>query len=333
MKVLLTKKFHDGDIRYIQERIYDDVDIIIPPDYSEDTLVDFVSDVDILFGGFISEKLLNVASQLKFIQVPWSGVDNLNFDLLSRYDLVICNSHSNAGIVAEHAVALMMDAAKKLSYHDRLMRSGDWNRLFPGNTNELTPFSKKIAHSHVGFVGYGAISRAIRGYLSGFSCEFTAFNRTGNNNFNDHGVTFHKISSFTSHAHKLDYLFICVPLTDESRNLVDEYFLGSLSNQCILINLSRGAVVDQDALYQSLETGKLAFAAIDTWYQYPNPDNPHVFPSADNDFHKLNNIVLSPHRSGYYDGGLPHLDDAIDNLNRYSTGKSLKNIISLDHKY
>ena len=62
------------------------------------------------------------------MQIPWTGVDNLNFELLKKYNVTVCNSHSNSLAVAEHAIALMFDAAKKISYHDRLLRIGEWNR-------------------------------------------------------------------------------------------------------------------------------------------------------------------------------------------------------------
>lgn len=333
MKVLLTKKFFDTDLNYIRERLSDGIEILIPPDFSEDSLLALAPEADVLFGGLISENLLAASSQLQFIQVPWTGVDNLNYELLRKHEVVICNSHSNSGVVAEHAVALMMDAAKKVAYHDRLMRSGDWNRLFPGNTNKLTPFSKKIAGSKVGLVGFGAISRGIRRLLQGYDCDFKVFTRSGKPVQEENSLRFFPISDFKTEAADLDYLFICVPLTEATRGMVSTSFLKALPTHSVLINISRGAVIVENDLYEALTNGLLAFAAIDTWYQYPTPDNPNVSPSAENDFHLLDNIVLSPHRAGYVDSGFPHLDDAIENLNRAKAGKPLKNIISLDHKY
>jgi len=63
---------------------------------------------------FFSERLLEHTINLKFAQVPWTGIDNLDFSLLRRFNVILCNSHSNAFVVAEHAVSMMMDVAKKI---------------------------------------------------------------------------------------------------------------------------------------------------------------------------------------------------------------------------
>lgn len=333
MKVLLTKKFFDADLDYIQQRLSDGIEVLTPSEFSEEGILEFAPNADVLFGGLISERLLAAASKLKFIQIPWTGVDNLNYDLLRKYKTVICNSHSNSRVVAEHAVALMMDAAKKIGYHDRLMRSGDWNRLFPGNTNTLSPFSKKIEGSTVGLVGFGAISRGIRKFLQGYDCCFKVFTRSGQPVLEDANTLFFSMNEFLEQATDLDYVFICVPLTNDTRGMVNTSFLRVLPNHGVLINISRGSVIVENDLYEALSSGQLGFAAIDTWYQYPTRDNPRVTPSSMNDFHLLDNIVLSPHRAGYVDSGFPHLDDAIENLNRAKAGEPLMNIISLTNKY
>ena len=311
----------------------DGIEIIVPSNFSEDSIVALAPEADVLLGGLISENLLSASSQLQFIQVPWTGVDNINYDLLRKYGVVLCNSHSNSDVVAEHAIALMMDAAKKIAYHDRLMRLGEWNRLFPNNTNNLSPFSRQIAGTNVGLIGYGAISKGIHRLLQGYDCNFKVFTRTGIPAQEGNSLCLYPISDFQNEAVDLDYLFICVPLTEATRGMVNKSFLKALPKHCILINISRGAVIVENDLYESLTNGQLAFAAIDTWNQYPTPSNQKVLPSSLNDFHQLDNIILSPHRAGYVDSGFPHLDDAIENLNRAKAGKPLKNIISLDYKY
>lgn len=333
MKVLLTKKFYESDFKYISERISDGVELLKPKSYDEEGMLELADEAEVLFGGFLSDALLAKASNLRFIQIPWTGVDNLDYELLSKHEVVICNSHSNSGVVAEHAVALMLDAAKKLSYHDKKMREGDWNRLFPDNKNEITPFSKSIFNSDVGLVGFGAIAQKIHQYLSGFNCKFKVFTRTGMNRQGVENASFFKVDDFLIKAENLDYVFICVPLTEETKKMVNEEFLSVLLEKCIFINISRGSVIDQEALYEALKNKSISFAAIDTWYNYPNIKNQNVFPSEEYDFHLLDNLVMSPHRAGYVESGFPHLDDAIENLNLAKEGKPLKNIVSLQQKY
>ena len=168
MKVLLTKPFFETDVEYIKSKLDENIRLIIPQSFDTEAIQEEAKDADVLLGGMISEAILQEAKKLKFIQIPWTGVDNLNFELLAKYNTVVCNSHSNATIVAEHAIALMLDAAKKISYHDRLMRKGNWNRPGINLENKLTPFSKPINKSTIAIVGYGSIGKKIQQFLSGF---------------------------------------------------------------------------------------------------------------------------------------------------------------------
>ena len=334
MNILLTKKMMSQDIEYIQSGLSSDIKLIFPESYDEATLVNNVSEAEVLLGGFFSEGLLSHAKNLKFAQIPWTGVDNLDFDLLRKHNVVVCNSHSNSEVVAEHAVAMMMDAAKKLSYHDREMRGGNWNRLFPNTQNNISPFSQKISGSKIGIIGFGAIGQSIVNMLKGFSCSFHVFTRSGliAEEFKNK-VEWFQIIDFIDKAKELDVVFVAIPLTKETQGIIDNHFFNALSAHSILINISRGQVLNPTHLYDALLNKKIGGAAIDTWYNYPSPSNPKVFPSIEFPFHELDNIILSPHRAGYIDSGFPHLDDAIENLNRFVKGESLKNIISLNNTY
>lgn len=334
MKVLITKKFQDADLKYLRERINSNIELVIPENYTETSLVSLADKVDVLFGGYFSEALLENSVNVKFAQIPWTGVDNLDFELLEKYKFVVCNSHSNSEIVAEHAIALMMDAAKKLSYHDREMRQGNWNRLFPNTENKVSPFSKKITDSKIGIIGFGAIGQHIVKMLKGFNCNFHVFTRSGEvaMEFQSEVHAF-QIKDFLDISNELDVIFVAIPLTKETHGMIDDRFFNAMAEQSILINISRGQVLNPEHLFHALLNKRIGAAAIDTWYNYPSPSNPTVFPSLEFPFHELDNIVLSPHRAGYTDSGFPHLDDAIENLNRCAVGEPLKNIISLNNTY
>jgi phosphoglycerate dehydrogenase-like enzyme len=336
MKVLFTKPFFEADIRYITDRLTDGIELVAPADYTPAAIAASAQEADVLFGGTINDQILTEAANLKFIQVPWTGVDSLDFELLKKHNVTIANSHSNAVIVAEHAVALMLDAGKKIAYHDRLMRSGEWNRVKPGNANEVSPFSKMASGATVAIVGFGAIGKGIYKLLSGFSCNFKVFNRSGKatEGYADKGnLQFFPIDERDGKLNDADFVFICIPLTPDTKELVDAQFLEKLNSKSVLINVSRGEAINEDALFNWLTSNKDAFAAIDTWYNYPTKDNPSPYPSLKNNFHELNNLILSPHRAGYTDAGFLHLDDAIENLNRFKQGRKLINVISLNDKY
>ncbi len=322
------------DIEYIQSNISPNIQLVFPASFDENMLINYVPDAEVLLGGFFSEALLSHAKKLKFAQIPWTGVDNLDFDLLRRHNVLVCNSHSSSEVVAEHAVAMMMDASKKLSYHDREMRKGNWNRLFPNTQNKVSPFSKRITGSRIGVIGFGAIGQHIVKMLQGFSCSFQVFTRSGvvAEEYKNKVQGF-QISDFLDKAKELDVVFIAIPFTKETQGMIDDRFFKAMSKDSTLINISRGQILNPEHLFQALLNKQIGSAAIDTWYNYPSPSNPIVFPSLEFPFHELDNIILSPHRAGYVDSGFPHLDDAIENLNRFVKGESLKNIISLKNSY
>ena len=234
LKVLFTRPFFPSDIDYIRSRVPSEVDLIIPNQFSSNEIVKFCGDVDMLFGGYISEEILETAKKLKCLQVPWTGVDNLDFSLLKKYKLTVCNSHSNSLVVAEHAVALMFDAAKKLSYHDRYLRQGIWNRPSSVNSLSLTPFSRKIFNSNIGIIGFGNIGRDIHRLLSGFSCNFKVFNRTLKK-MKLSNTIFYNIDDILNELETIDFLFISVPLTEQTFGLVDKSFFHATFSQLLSV--------------------------------------------------------------------------------------------------
>lgn len=333
MNVLFTKKFFAQDIAYIKERVDQRVQFINESNFVMDELPACAENADVFFGGLINEEMIRSSKNLKYIQIPWTGVDNINWDIIRATNVVVCNSHSNSTVVAEHAVAMMMDATKKISFHDRQMRQGNWNRLFPGVTNEISPFSGTIKHSKVGILGFGAIGQSIQELLTGFSCTIHAFNRTGRAAIVADKLHVHAMTAFKEVAKDLDFLFISLPLTADTKGMINAELLHGIPNHCILINVSRGEVMVESDLFEALQNNQIAWAAMDTWYNYPNKENPIAFPSKHHPFEELNNITMSPHRAGYVNTGFPHLDDGIENLNRAVAGKPLINIISSQKGY
>jgi len=266
-----------------------------------------------------------------FFQIPWTGVDALNFDLIKRTGVTVCNSHSNSTVVAEHGVGMLLAAAKKLCYHDRQMREGEWNRVSKEG-NEVSPFSASLLNRHCLLIGCGAIGSRVAQMLTGFGCTFSSVTHRGEENIDGlrQAYGYPELHLALPEA---DYIFVSVPLTDGTRYMIDSAAFSAMKNSAILVNVSRGDVLVEDDLYTALNEHQIGGAAIDTWYQYPSAANQKPFPSAKNDFHKLNNIVMSPHRAGYVDAGFPHLDDAIENINRHVSGKPLLNVIGSAQGY
>jgi phosphoglycerate dehydrogenase-like enzyme len=134
---------------------------------------------------------------------------------------------------------------------------------------------------------------------------------------------------------KSDVLLIALPETPETKGMIGEKELALLPKNAMLVNVGRGAVVDERALYDALKSGKLAAAGIDVWYNYPKGEDgkTNTMPS-DYPFHELEQVILSPHRAGW----LGRDDDSriiflADMLNRTARGEPLPNQIDIQLGY
>jgi phosphoglycerate dehydrogenase-like enzyme len=301
-------------------------------DYTEAGLLNAAKDADIFLGSFVTENLIKTAKDLKLIQIPWTGVENLNYEVLSRFNIPVCNSHSNSRCVGEYAFSMLMSLIKKIPYHDRLMRGGNWNRPQKNVVPEYDNFSDTLHGKTVAFLGYGEIARKIVEYLKPFNCKILAIA-----NYDNH-KKFEELE-FKGTPDDLEYVlseadivFVTLPYTESTRNLIDSDRIDKMKSTSYIVNIARGAIVNEMALYNALKEKRIAGAAIDVWYKNAG-EGLNELPSDNFPFHELSNIVISPHRAGFSMEKLPHLDDAIENIKRLSAGIELINKINISKKY
>jgi phosphoglycerate dehydrogenase-like enzyme len=123
-----------------------------------------------------------------------------------------------------------------------------------------------------------------------------------------------------------DYVVLTVPLTTETKHLIDKIHLKQMKSRAYLINISRGAVVDEKALIEALRAHNIAGAALDVFEEEPLPQESPLF--------DLDNVLLSPHISGNFPEYIHWASkDFGENLNRYLTGKSLRNVVNMERGY
>ncbi len=333
IRVLATRRFTPEDLQYIRSRVDPNVELMEPADFSADALAEAVQHgVKALLGEPPGKEVLDKAHDLRLIQVPWTGVDRLDFQLLGQYPFAVCNSHSNARIVAEYACSLLLSAAKWIPYHDRRLRRGEWCRPNLGEAALFRP-PESLCRKTIAVIGFGAVGRALAQMLSGFGADIRAVAAKPSDktpSFPSRLVGPERMAEVVSAA---DFVVIAVPLTDETRGMIGKNIFERMKRTAYLINVSRGEVVVEEDLYGALSERLIAGAAIDTWYQYPTADIPKVFPSQRFPFHELDNLILSPHRAGFARAEFPHLDDAIENINRLASGKELFNVVELARGY
>lgn len=331
IKIVMTRSLLAVDKEYItnglKRCIGDSFKLVEPEAFDEDSICKIIFDADVLLGPFVTKKMLDMAPNLKLIQVPWTGMDMFDFDSVADYKIAICNTHSSADSVAELGVSLILDLIKKISYHDRKMRIGNWNR----EQKPLNLKSRMLSKQTVCILGCGKIGYKIAKLVHAFGAIVIAVaEKRSSDDVIDEIYSREKM--FDAFG-KSDIVVVSLPLTENTRGLIDRNMLKYSKKDLLLINVSRAEVIDEDAVYEALYEGKIGGFASDVWWNAPKRGETQSFPSTHNKFWELENVVMSPHRAGFIEGCLPHLDEAITNIANLIQGKQLINIVDIKKHY
>jgi|LDZT01.1.fsa_nt_gi phosphoglycerate dehydrogenase-like enzyme/ribonuclease HI len=290
-----------------------------------------ISKAEVIVGGELTEEDLRIAKNLKLFQIPFAGVDKVNLEIFKKFPkIMICNTHGNNHAVSEHAICLLLALAKNLVNNDRDLRKGKWHGFV---TKETTI---QLHGKNLGIIGLGSIGLEIAKKALSFGMNIYAIKRSfqkGEKLDKKYGLTFlgdHEQLEYV--IEKSDFIIIAVPLTAKTENMINGNILKLMKGKFI-INIGRGNVINEKALYQNLKNGNLAGAAIDTWYQYPNKSHREVIPSK-YPFHELSNIIMTPHNAGYSDRAIEeNILSVYKNIVRVFYGEEPKNKVNISEGY
>ena len=218
--------------------------------------------------------MLDAAKNLKVILRFGVGLDNFDVAQMKRRGIQI-GVISNNNAVAEFALTLILGTLKNLPRYDAVVREGLWSR-FP---------MYELSGKTVGIVGFGRIGRRLSELLQGFGVNILVhdlFFRT--EDAEQYGVELVALEDLLSRS---DIVSLHAPATPQTRHMINRESLVKMKDGAILVNTSRGALVDEEALYEALTTGKLRAAALDVYESEPV--------TKDNPLFALENVVLAPH--------------------------------------
>jgi len=245
--------------------------------------------IDVLIDGRPSPLL--DGARLAHVIVPWAGFPPALRDaLLERPHLKAYNAHYNAPFVAQHALALLLAAAQRLVPIDAALRRGDWgDRARPER-------SRHLAGGEALLLGYGAIGRHLSPMLRGLGMRVSALRRRPEGD--EDGVRVIGPEELPAALARADALLVSLPATSATVGLIDRVALARMRTDALVVNVGRGTVIDEDALFDALASGRLAGAGLDVWWRYPDgPEAQAATPPATRPFWELPNVVLSPHRA------------------------------------
>ncbi|MCY3412873.1 MAG: hypothetical protein INQ03_14645 [Candidatus Heimdallarchaeota archaeon] len=257
---------------------------------------------------------------LKYVITPGAGVDNMDTQSLKSKGITIVNTHGNASTVAEHGWGMLLSIARNYSKYDRLVRErGVW----PSNA-QIQDLNVDLFGKRIGILGYGAIGKKIEQFALVFGMEVSIFR-----NHPDEGQYFD--DELEEQADSLDVLFIACPLTSKTRGLVSEQVIYNLPAQSIIINVGRGAILDEQALFSALREGSIRAAALDVWQNSPYTKEGNNPPE---EFLDVPNLLISPHRAWIsMDSFVNSLDSIASNMDLIANNDLPQNIYDFDAEY
>ena len=138
--------------------------------------------------------------------------------------------------------------------------------------------------------------------------------------------------SFDNLIKNSDILFVCAPLTAQTQSVFNDKVFNEMKDSSYLINISRAEIIDEASFYNALKNNKIRGAGSDVWFSLEEVNNKRL-PSLKFEFHKLNNLLLSPHRAGYVLNESPHLEGVVENLVNYHKTEQLKYQVILENGY
>jgi phosphoglycerate dehydrogenase-like enzyme len=276
-----------------------------------------IPDADAAFMGTIQRAQFEAARRLRWIHSPAAGVGGMLFPDMIASPIVITNSRGmSADTIAEHVLAVTLAIFRRLPHAFRSQASHEWAQDAISAEGH-----RAILNARVLIVGLGAIGAAVAGRMSMLGARVVGIRRRAEVGWGVEGVTSivgpENLLSALPHA---DVVVVSAPHTRETRGLIGAHELAAMRPDAVLINVSRGQLVDEQALIDALRERRIGGAALDVFNDEPLP--------ADSPFWTLPNVLITPHTAGWRPD---HWDAAValfaKNLRRFDAGKPLMNVV------
>lgn len=278
----------------------------------DDTFHQLLPDAEVIWHVLrpLSGADLERATRCRYVHKLGAGVNTIDVDAATRLGIGVANMPgANAPSVAEGTLLLMLAALRRLPVLDRETKAG---RGWPSDPT-LGETVRDIGGCTVGLVGYGNVAKQVETIVATLGADVlhTSTRDDGHPGWR----------SLTDLLAASDIVSLHLPLTDATAGLIGAAQLAAMKPQAVLVNTSRGPIVDEPALIDALRTGRIAAAGLDVFAEEPVP--------ADNPLLTLDNVVVTPHVTWYTaDTMRRYLEVAIDNCERLRDGRHLANLVN-----
>jgi phosphoglycerate dehydrogenase-like enzyme len=290
----------------------------------ETGIVPRLSEVDVLVTLAFTREMGAAAKRLKLVQVPGAGLDRIDRSALPP-GAALANAYGHEVGIAEYVIGAMLALTRSYSRLDASLRRGAWDSQW-GIDGAAPPPWPELAGKTLGILGYGRIGRALARRARAFDMDVCAIRRDVARDGAEGLSLLGGPDALDEVLRRADYLAVTLSLNDQTRGLIGTRELSLMKPTARLVNVARAEIVDEDALYRALAERRLGGAALDVWYRYPREPGP-TWP-ARRPFHELDNVLMTPHVSGWTEGMLEARATLIaENIRRTARGEPPLNLI------
>lgn len=290
--LLLAGKVSMHKAEFLREHLQTDWHIeACDPVVDPETFTRLAPEADAMVGGHIAGPW-PATPKLKLFQIPFTGFDFLTPEVLP-VGCIACNTYEHETSIAEYILLTMLEWEIGLSRTQAEFKAKSWNGKGPAQS----PVHGEVRGKTVGIVGYGHIGHEVAVRARAFQARVIGIGRRERDTPPelDWYGTADRLGDLCAEA---DYVIVCAPLNDQTRGMIGAEQFRAMKSTAFVVNVGRGPVVDEDALYEALSTGQIGGGAIDVWYQYPSKDEPNPWPSK-HPMQEFDNLIMSPHNSGW----------------------------------
>jgi D-3-phosphoglycerate dehydrogenase len=312
MKILITDNVHD----LLPERLKGKgFDVTYLPDIGWDGVYDIIDDycaIVINTKTRMNKKMLDKARKLKLIVRLGSGLDIIDLDYAGKKNIIVERTpEGNRNAVAEHALGMLLSLMNKIVVSNNEVKDFQWNR----EKNRGVELEGKT----IGIIGFGNTGSRFAWKLKHFDVKILAFDKY-KQRF-DENFRFVVKASMDQLWEECDVLSLHIPLTEETKCLVDESFINKFRKDIYLINTSRGKIINTKDLIKELESGKIKGAALDVLEN----EKPGTYTDDEKVLYgkmfSMENVIVTPHIAGW-------TIESREKIAKYSYDKIIKNCIS-----
>jgi len=260
------------------------------------------------------------APRLKLLQLPGAGIDEIALDAVPA-QTTVCNVFEHETGIAEYVLATMLQWVIPIPRMEAALRGGEWH-----GSHLIGPRHQELCGQTLAIIGYGRIGREVAKRASAFGMRIIACSRTESSG---DGIveTVEPMDNLADVLSQADFVLLAMPLSRETCGIIGTDQLAEMKPSAVIINVARGQLIDEQALYEACRDRTIGGAIIDTWYRYPSINMQRCAPSRF-PFHELDNVIMTPHASAWTEQLTPRRNHVIArNLDRLARREPLLNVV------